>query len=170
MRRYECVVILDHELPDDDIRNFTEKYTQLIKASSGEVIKIEDWGIKRLAYLVQKREKGRYILFDFVGLPSLIAEMERQLKISDEVMKYLSVKLEDAVDLEAFKAAKEAPPAEPTAEVAAETAAPVEAETPVPEAAAEEAATEAAAEIEEKPAEEASEAQPAEEKKEEEQS
>jgi small subunit ribosomal protein S6 len=173
MRRYECVVILDHELPDDDIRNFTEKYTQLIKASSGEVIKIEDWGIKRLAYLVKKREKGRYILFDFVGLPSLIAEMERQLKISDAVMKYLSVKLEDAVDLDAFKAAKEAPPAEPTAEVAAETAAPVEAEAPEPVAAATETATatetetETATEIEEKPAEEASEAQPAEEKKEE---
>jgi small subunit ribosomal protein S6 len=162
MRRYECVVILDHELPDDDIRNFTEKYTQLIKASSGEVIKIEDWGIKRLAYLVNKREKGRYILFDFVGLPALIAEMERQLKIADEVMKYLSVKLEDSVDLEAFKAAKEVPPEEPTAEVAPEAAAPVEAEAP-----AQEAATEPAHESEEKPVEEAAEAQPAEEIKEE---
>jgi small subunit ribosomal protein S6 len=168
MRRYECVVILDHELPDDDIKNFTEKYTQLIKASSGEVIKIEDWGIKRLAYLVKKREKGRYILIDFVGLPSLIAEMERQLKISDEVMKYLSVKLEDTVDLEAFKAAKEAPPAEPTAEAAPETAPPVEAEA-APAQEAVEPAAEPAAEPEEKPAEE-TEAQPVEETKEEGQS
>jgi small subunit ribosomal protein S6 len=163
MRRYECVVILDHELPDDDIRNFTEKYTQLIKASSGEVIKIEDWGVKRLAYLVNKRDKGRYILFDFVGIPSLISEMERQLKISDEVMKYLSVKLEDSVDLEAFKAAKEAPAEAPAPEAA--PAAAEEASIP-----AEEAAAERAAESEEKPAEAAVEAQPAEETKEEEQS
>jgi small subunit ribosomal protein S6 len=141
MRRYECVVILDPELPDDDIRTFTEKYGQLIKGSGGEVIKIEDWGAKKLAYLVRKKDKGRYILFDFVGMPALISELERQLKIADEVMKFLSVKLEDTVDLEAFKAAKE-PPAEAVAE------APV-AEAPVAEAAepeaesAETAATEA---------------------------
>jgi small subunit ribosomal protein S6 len=154
MRRYECVVILEPELPDDDIKNFTEKYSQLIKTSSGEVIKIEDWGIKRLAYLVKKKDKGRYILFDFVGLPALISEMERQLKISDEVMKYLSVKLDESVDLEAFKAAKEEPAATPaeTAEVA--TAA--EEATPVA----------AAVETEQKPAEEASEAPVTEEVKE----
>ncbi len=157
MRRYECVVILDHELPDDDIRNFTEKYTQLIKTSSGEIIKIEDWGVKRLAYLVNKRDKGRYILFDFVGLPALISEMERQLKIADEVMKYMSVKLEDSVDLEAFKAAQQAPAEAPAAE---EAAAPAE-EAPV------EPAASPAAESEEKPAEEAGEAQLAEETKEE---
>lgn len=130
MRRYECVVILQPELPDDDIRNFTEKYTQLVKTSGGEVIKIEDWGMKRLAYLVKKKDKGRYILFDFVGLPALISEMERQLKISEEVMKYLSVKLDDSVDLEAFKTAPEvAPevlPEAPPAEVAGEAAAPEE--------------------------------------------
>ncbi len=185
MRRYECVVILEPELPDDDIKNFTEKYTQLIKASTGEVIKIEDWGIKRLAYLVNKKEKGRYILFDFVGLPALILELERQLKIADEVMKYLSVKLEDSVDLEAFKAAKEVPPPEPAAAVAAEPAAPEGAEAPAQEAPAEavsEPATEPAAEAasepagepivesEEKPAEETRETPAAEETKEEERS
>ncbi len=133
MRRYECVVILDPEVLDDDIRNFTDKYGQLIKSTGGEVIKIEDWGAKKLAYLVKKKDKGRYILFDFVGLPSLIAEVERQLKIADEVMKFLSVKLEDTVDLEAFKAGKEAP-AEAAPEEVLETAVP---ETVVPESSAE---------------------------------
>ncbi|HMK36574.1 MAG TPA: 30S ribosomal protein S6 [Desulfomonilaceae bacterium] len=138
MRRYECVVILEPELPDDDIKNFTEKYSQLIKTSSGEVIKVEDWGIKRLAYLVKKKDKGRYILFDFVGVPSLISEMERQLKIAEEVMKYLSVKLEDSVELEAFKAAREVPPA-PAPEAAAlpETTGTEEPEAPAQEAAVE---------------------------------
>lgn len=107
MRRYESVVILDPEMPDDDIKSFTEKYSELIKTSGGEIIKIEDWGFRRLAYLVKKKEKGRYILFDFVGLPALISELERQFKISEEVLKFLSVKLDDDVDLEAFKAAEE---------------------------------------------------------------
>lgn len=107
MRRYESVVILDPELADDDIKNFTERYSTLIKSNGGEIIKIEDWGFKRLAYQVKKKDRGRYILFDFVGMPALMAEMERQLKISDEAMKFLSVKLDDDVDLAAFKAASE---------------------------------------------------------------
>lgn len=105
MRRYETVVILDPEMPDDDIRNFTEKYSNLVRNSGGELIKIEDWGSKRLAYLVKKRDRGRYLLFDFVGQPALITELERQFKISEEVMKFLSVKIDQEVDLDAFRAA-----------------------------------------------------------------
>lgn len=149
MRRYESVVILDPELPDDEVKGFTEKYGQIIKNHSGEIIKLEDWGTKKLAYLVKKREKGRYILFDFVGTPELILEMERQFKISDDVMKFLSVKLDDEVDLEAFKAASKAKEAEaveaeaPVAEAVVEPVAEPVAEpaaTPIPEEAAEIAA------------------------------
>jgi small subunit ribosomal protein S6 len=132
MRRYEAVVILHPDMGEDDVRNFTERYTQLVKTSGGEIIKIEDWGLKRLAYLVKKKEKGRYILFDFVGNPALSHEMERLFKISEDVLKYLSVKLDHDVDLEAFKtppkeeavpAAEEAPVDEQTqpAEGAGET-------------------------------------------------
>ncbi len=103
MRRYESVIILDPELPDEDIQGFTEKFTGIIKTSGGEIIKIEDWGAKKLAYPVKKRDRGRYLLLDFVGLPALIAELERQFKITEEVMKFLSVKVEDKVDLGAFR-------------------------------------------------------------------
>jgi len=114
MRRYESVIILDPDMADDDIRGFTEKFSSLIKTKGGEIIKIEDWGFKKLAYSVKKRDRGRYILFDFVGMPSLMAEMERQFKISEEVMKFLSVKVEEEVDLEAFTAASTKPPVEPS--------------------------------------------------------
>jgi small subunit ribosomal protein S6 len=169
VRRYESVVILAPEMPDDDIRNFTEKYSELIKTNGGEIIKIEDWGFKRLAYLVKKKEKGRYILFDFVGVPALITELERQFKITEEVLKFLSVKIDDDVDLEAFKAAEEekkaaeaarrAPAPEPVApavtEEAAEPSEQEAASTPEPEEApAEPAELEAAPtpETEEAPA------------------
>ncbi|MGO9567612.1 MAG: 30S ribosomal protein S6 [Desulfomonilaceae bacterium] len=144
MRRYESVVILDPEMPDDDIRNFTEKYSELIKTNGGEIIKIEDWGFKRLAYLVKKKEKGRYILFDFVGLPAVITELERQFKISEEVLKFLSVKLDDDVDLEAFKAAEEEKQAAAAARRAPAAPAAVEPAAPaVTEEGAEPAAEEA---------------------------
>ncbi len=151
MRRYESVVILDPDVPDDEVKGFTEKYGQIIKTHGGEIIKVEDWGPKKLAYLVRKRDKGRYILFDFVGTPALILEMERQFKISEDVMKYLSVKVDDEVDLEAFKAASKAK------EAAAAEPAPAE-PAPVPEAEVApplEAAPEVTAEEPQKPAEEA---------------
>ncbi len=122
MRRYESLVILDPEMADEDIVGFTDRFSTLIKTSGGEIIKIEDWGSKKLAYLVKKRDKGRYILFDFVGVPALITEMERQYKISEEVIKFLSVKLDEDVDLEAFKAAQEKPMEPETAEAAVEEA------------------------------------------------
>jgi len=126
MRRYESVIILDPELSDDDVRNITERYTQIIKDRHGEVIKIEDWGSRKLAYLVKKKERGRYVLLDYVGLPDVLGELERQFKIADEVMKYLSVKTDDDVDLEAFKADAEQKAAEPA------PAEPAEEESPPP--------------------------------------
>ncbi len=108
MRRYESVIILDPDLPDDDIRAFTDRYTELIRSYGGDIIKVDDWGLKKLAYLVKKREKGRYVFFDYGGVPALIEEMERQFKISEEVIKFLSIKLDEDFDLEAFKAEAEA--------------------------------------------------------------
>ena len=94
MRRFECVVILESDMKDDDIEGFKQTYTQLIKEHGGEVIKIEDWGPKKLAYLVKKKEKGRYMMFDYVGTPAIISEIERRMKISDDVMKFLSIELQ----------------------------------------------------------------------------
>ena len=121
MKRYESVVILGPDVSDDDIRNFTERYSNLIRQTCGEIIKIEDWGFKKLAYKVNRKDKGRYILLDYVGLPVLLNEMERQFKISEEVIRFLSVKTDDNVDLEAFKAqaaAKAAMPEAPVEEAA----------------------------------------------------
>jgi small subunit ribosomal protein S6 len=173
MRRYESVIILDPDVPDDDIRAFTDRYTELIRSYGGDIIKVDDWGLKKLAYLVKKREKGRYVFFDYGGVPALIEEMERQLKISEEVIKFLSVKLDEEFDLEAFKAeaeakaqeaarakaatveapAPESPPEEKPAEAAPEEA--PAAETPAEETKAESVAPEKpAAETVETPAEE----------------
>ena len=141
MRRYESVVILDSELADDDIQNFTDRYGAVIKDGGGEVIKIEDWGVKKFAYLVKKKEKGRYILLDYVGVPALVQELERQFRISEDVMKFLSVKLDDHVDLEAFKAQVEEEKANKAAaaavpEIAPHTETPVEDAPPMKEDAA----------------------------------
>jgi small subunit ribosomal protein S6 len=127
MRRYECVVILDPELSDDEVRTFTERYTGIITKTGGELIKLDDWGRKKMAYLVKRRDVGRYVLFDFVGVPEVITEVERNFKITEQVLKYISVKLDDNINLEAFKAQREAEAAVPAEEAVKEApAAPAE--------------------------------------------
>jgi len=123
MRRYESVVILDPELSDDEVRSFTERYAGIITTKGGELIKLDDWGRKKMAYLVKRRDVGRYVLFDFVGMPDVITELERNFKITEHVLKFISVKLDDNINLEAFKAQREA-----------EAAAATPAEEPVKEA------------------------------------
>lgn len=168
MRRYESVVILDPELSDEDVQSFTDRYSGLIKEGGGEIIRVEDWGSKRLAYLVKKRDVGRYLLLDYVGLPTVLTEVERQFKISEQVMKFISVMLDDHVDLDAFKqqppqeapGTDEAPPEKAVA-VPPETA---EAQAPGPEPAEipADAQAEAPAEPSEQPSGETPPAAPAE--------
>ncbi|MHB8202244.1 MAG: 30S ribosomal protein S6 [Desulfomonilaceae bacterium] len=140
MRRYEALIVLDPDMADDEVKALTERFSGTIKDHSGEIIKIEDWGTKKLAYLVRKKDKGRYILFDFVSGPELINELERQFKITEDVMKYLSVKLDDEVDLDAFKAKaqKEAVEAEAMMVAAVEPPTTEEIEAPKDEITAEE--------------------------------
>lgn len=146
MRRYESVLILDPELSDEDVQSFTDRYSGLIKEGGGEIIRVEDWGQKRLAYLVKKKDTGRYLLLDYVGMPSVLNEVERQFKISEHVMKFLSIMLDDNVDLDAFKeqAPQEETVATPPEPAATEPAPPVtEPEAQPTETAPAEAAAEA---------------------------
>lgn len=137
MRRYESVVIIGAEMTDDDIRSFAERYGEIIKNGNGEVIKLDDWGVKRLAYHVKKQEKGRYILFDYLGQPELVTELERKFRISEEVMKFITVKIEDQVDPEALKArmrAEREAQEKPAQEAATQDSQPQETEQPEPPA------------------------------------
>ncbi|MFH0823608.1 MAG: 30S ribosomal protein S6 [Pseudomonadota bacterium] len=129
MRRYESVVILDPELSEDLVKEFTEKYGNLVKSRGGEIVKISDWGRKRLAYPVRKREAGRFVLFDFLGAPSVINEVERNFKIADEVMKFLTVKLDDKADMDALMGGAKEEAVEPPPEGLPADAAPEEAAT-----------------------------------------
>lgn len=154
MRRYEALIVLDPDMADDEVKALTERFSGTIKDHSGEIIKIEDWGTKKLAYLVRKKDKGRYILFDFVSGPELINELERQFKITEDVMKYLSVKLDDEVDLDAFKAKaqKEAVEAEAKMVAAVEPTTTEEIEAPKDEITAEEQNGAGAEDVPETPA------------------
>lgn len=112
MRRYETVIIVPADLPDDEIIGLTDRYQAIITNHKGLVMKIEKWGKRKLTYEIRKHNKGFYLLIDFAGQGAVVAELERNLKIDDKILKFMTVKKDDHVLLEDLE--KEIAAASPT--------------------------------------------------------
>jgi small subunit ribosomal protein S6 len=95
MRKYETIFILDPDLEDEEAQKVIEKVKGIISQSNGEIIRIEDWGKRKLAYKVKKKTRGHYILIHFSGQPALLNELERNFRVMDPVIKYQSVRLDE---------------------------------------------------------------------------
>ena len=95
MNRYELTYIIDATLEESVRKELIEKYTQLIVANGGEVEKVDEWGKRRLAYAIDYKTEGYYVLTTFKANPDVPREIERNLQISESVIRYLVVKLLD---------------------------------------------------------------------------
>ena len=128
MRRYETIVIVHPSLSQEDRQPLLEKLTNLIPEPQGLLIKLDPWGQKRLAYVIKKQTRGFYVLLEYCGDGALVKELERNIRLDDRALKYMTVCIDPEVNLEKVKAEIEA---------AKQAAAPVEAEqevtTPVEE-------------------------------------
>ncbi len=94
MRKYEAIFILRPSIEEDKRVEEIEKYKSII-AADGEIEKVEEWGNRKLAYEIEKIRDGYYVLVTFKANPTLPKELERNFKISDEVIRYIIVNLED---------------------------------------------------------------------------
>jgi small subunit ribosomal protein S6 len=158
MRRYETILITDPDMAEEARKALTDRIGELMAAEGGALIKQDDWGIRKLAYEIRKKPRGFYTLFDFCGQGALVDEMERQFRIDDRVLKYMTVLLDKEADLESIKAEMAAAESA-AASTAAENQAQTEAEA---EASAVEASTEEADQAKEAATEPNTEAQSAE--------
>jgi small subunit ribosomal protein S6 len=143
MRRYESVWVVDGDLPDEEVKAAIDKFTRIIDSQGGMLVGVDEWGRKKLSYKINRATRGYYILADFAGTPETVKELERNYRIDDRIIRYLTVKKSDQVDLKALQAeidakAQKAAPAPPEAEA---TAPPPEEGAPVPAASPPEAAT-----------------------------
>ena len=93
MREYEAVYIIKPNFEDEKYPEIIEKYTALIQNNGGEIVSVEPWGKKRLAYEIEKLREGYYVRTRFKAGPDLPQELERNFKIADEIMRYLIVKV-----------------------------------------------------------------------------
>ncbi|NLM72608.1 MAG: 30S ribosomal protein S6 [Clostridiaceae bacterium] len=91
MNKYETVFIISPTLEEEAVKGLVEKFSNLISAN-GELEKVEEWGKKKFAYEVQDHKEGYYVLMNFSANSDFPAELERNFKITEGVLKYIVVR------------------------------------------------------------------------------
>ena len=91
---YELTYIINAALSDDQIKEVIRRVNQYIEEHGGEIVEVDEWGTRRLAYPIQKRRNGYYVNMYFRAPGSLIAALERFLEIDEQVLRYLTLRMD----------------------------------------------------------------------------
>lgn len=136
MTKYDTIFVIDSLLKSEEIESIINKYERFISANGGQIERIDQWGKKRLAFEIKKRQYGYYVAIRFDGLPTMIKQLEREYRLNESLLRYKTFKLdklalkilernvEEVKAAEAVEEGAESPPAEST-----ETEESVDAET-----------------------------------------
>jgi small subunit ribosomal protein S6 len=95
MTVYETVFLARQELSTPQVKELTDHISKIITDNGGKILKTEDWGLKTLAYKINKAKKAHYVLIESEAEGPAIHEAERQMRIHDDVMRYLTIKLKE---------------------------------------------------------------------------
>jgi len=95
MRKYETIYILQPDLNEDEIKVIADKVQDVIASYKGDFLRLEDWGVRKMAYVIRKFARGRYLYLRYNGGRELIAELERRLRLDEKVLRYQTVNITD---------------------------------------------------------------------------
>lgn len=95
MALYENVFIARQDIAASQVDALIERYEGVIAANGGKVTKKENWGLRSLAYRMNKNRKGHYVLFNIDAPAKAVMEMERQMRFDEDVIRYMSVRVEE---------------------------------------------------------------------------
>jgi small subunit ribosomal protein S6 len=131
-RIYEELFIVRPDATEEEIDGIVEPLRSVISTGGGTVDKVDKWGVRKLAYKVEKRNEGFYVLIQFSSGPQVVKELERRLRVNDSVMKFITVRIDEKLkkiekrkkEREKRAARKPAPPVAAPAPVAAAEPAP----------------------------------------------
>jgi small subunit ribosomal protein S6 len=98
-REYETIYILRSDVDADSAEKLQSRVAEVVQRENGKLVKVETWGRRRLAYPVAKQKRGVYMYIKYVGRGGLVAELERNLKLADAVMKFQTIQVRDVVDM-----------------------------------------------------------------------
>ncbi|ALE03979.1 30S ribosomal protein S6 [Bartonella ancashensis] len=94
MALYEHVFLAQQDIAPQKVSALVETYTNVIETHGGKVVRIENWGLRSLAYRVRKNRKAYYVLLNIDAPSAAIAEVERQMRINEEILRYMTVRVE----------------------------------------------------------------------------
>jgi small subunit ribosomal protein S6 len=100
---YETTYITRSEMSDDALKALQERLANVISTYSGETVLTEDWGRRKLAYPITKETRGHYTYLVYTGKEDIVHEIERNLRLNDQVLRFLSVNLETEFDADLFR-------------------------------------------------------------------
>lgn len=92
MNKYEAMYIVTPEMEDEAIKGFIEKFSGIITANGGEIEKTDEWGRKKLAYPIDYKTEGYYVLVNFAAAPELPRELERNFRNDESILRYMVVR------------------------------------------------------------------------------
>jgi small subunit ribosomal protein S6 len=95
MRVYEELFIVKPDAPEEEVDAYIGQIKELITNGKGTVDKADKWGTRKLAYRVQKYNEGVYVLFQFSSSPELVKEIERRMRVTDMVIKFITVRIDE---------------------------------------------------------------------------
>jgi small subunit ribosomal protein S6 len=101
-REYETIYILRSDVDADTAEKVQARVAEVVGRDNGKLVKVESWGRRKLAYPVAKQRKGVYVFVKYVGRGGLVQELERNLKLSDSVLKFQTIQTNDEVDVAAI--------------------------------------------------------------------
>ena len=97
MRIYEELFIVKPDVPEEEVDQLIEQMKLVVSNSGGTVDKVDKWGKRKLAYRVDKYREGIYVLFQFSAAPETVKEFERRLRVADQVIKFLTVRIDETL-------------------------------------------------------------------------
>ena len=95
MRTYEELFILKTGLPEEEVTALIDQISGVITTSGGTILKTDNWGTRKLAYRVRKQAEGVYVLIQFTSGPAVVKEVERRLRVQDNVLKFITVRIDE---------------------------------------------------------------------------
>jgi small subunit ribosomal protein S6 len=91
-RRYETLVLFHPDVGEQGAKELTERVRKLIEDQGGTISQVQDWGLRELAYTLAKQKRAFYVLFEYRGTPKGLLEVERNLKLMDRTLRFVSVR------------------------------------------------------------------------------
>lgn len=92
MPYYETVFIARQDLTDAQVKDLTDGYSKIITAAGGKIHKVENWGLRTLAYRINKNRRGHYVLIESDVAAPAIHEVERTMRLNEDILRYMSIR------------------------------------------------------------------------------